>query len=95
MNESERAEWRAEHQRALDFFAQVKPSDTVKIERYACVSSHPYCLDKYADIHEKKTVKIYAMNKNGLWFTTYAGQAIDADTLLKWEIIPQQMELEL
>lgn len=82
-----------EHRRALDFFAQIKPGDTVKIERYAFPEYHPYMSNRLAHIHDKKTVTVYAMNQNGLWFTTTAGEAIGADTLIKWEKLPKQGEL--
>ena len=82
-----------EHQRALAFFEQVKPGDTVKIERYAIPQFHPYSLNSTAHIHDKKTVRVYAMQKDGLYFTTYAGEAINADTLIKWQVLPKQGKL--
>lgn len=86
-------EKKKEYERALDFFEQVQSGDTVKIERYAFPQFSPHSCEKYAHIHDKKTIRVYAMNLNGLWFTTYTGEAIDAKTIIKWEIIPKQQEL--
>lgn len=86
-------EKKKEYERALDFFEQVKAGDTVKIEKYAFPMFSPYSIEKYADKRDRKVVKIYAMNQNGLWFTTDKGEAIDAKAVIKWEVIPQQLSL--
>jgi hypothetical protein len=86
-------EKKKEYQRAIDFLENAKPGETYRIERYAIPESHPYSMNKFANVHDKKTVKIYAIDKQGLWFTTYDGTAIYADTLIKWERLPEQKEL--
>lgn len=98
MTQNERywAAKKAQHQRALDFMAVAIPGETYRIERYA-INDHawPYEMSEYAHIHDKRTVTIYAVNKNNgaLWFTTTTGEAIDAASLIKWEKLPKQGEL--
>ena len=90
------AEKKAQHQRALDFIAEAKAGDTYRIERYALPQTGiPHALSRYANVRDKRTITIYAINKTAgaLWFTTTTGEAIDADTLIKWERIPKQGEL--
>lgn len=98
MTENERY-WKAkkeQHKRALDFIAEAKAGDTYKIERYAIDDgAWPYEMSRYKDVHEKRVITIYNVNKkNGaLWFTTQNGEAIDAESLIKWEKLPKQGEL--
>ena len=90
------AEKGRQHQRALDFLAEARPGDTYRIERYALPQTGiPHALSPYADRHEKRVITLYAVhNGNGaLWFTTTTGEAIEADTLIKWERLPKQGEL--
>ncbi len=87
---------KAQHQRALDFLAEARPGDTYRIERYAIDDgAWPYEMSRYKDVHEKRVITLYAVhNGNGaLWFTTTTGEAIEADTLIKWERLPKQGEL--
>lgn len=87
------AEQKKEHDRAVDFLERVRPGDTVRLERYAYQEHYPYCLNRHADEHKTGTVRIYAVMKDVLWFTTYAGEAIDARTIIAWEKILPQLEL--
>lgn len=87
---------KAQHQRALDFMAEAKAGDTYRIERYAIDDgAWPYEMSRYKDLHEKRTITIYAVNKKpgALWFTTTTGEAIDADSLIKWERVAKQLDL--
>lgn len=87
---------KTQHQRALDFLAEARPGDTYRIERYAIpVTGIPHALSVYADRHEKRIVTVYAKatGSGAYWFTTTTGEAIDADTLIKWERVPKQGEL--
>ena len=100
LTEEERRRWheekRKQHQRALDFMADVKAGETYRIERYAIPQTGvPHALSEYANVHDKRNITIYAVNKNAgaLWITTTKGEAIDADTLIKWERLPKQGEL--
>ena len=82
--------------RAIQFINEAKPGETYRIERYAITEvGIPHALTRYAHLHDKRTVTIYAVNKNNgaHWFTTTTGEAIDADTLIKWERLPKQGEL--
>ena len=84
---------KAQHQRALDFLAEARPGDTYRIERYALPQTGiPHELSEDADVHEKRVITLYAVhNGNGAyWFTTTTGEAIEADTLIKWERLPKQ-----
>lgn len=83
-------EKKKEYQRALDFCNEIKPGDTVTLTRYACPQNSPYSLDDTAHITTRETVKIYAMHKDALWFTTYGGHAIEAKTVIKWQKQPTQ-----
>lgn len=92
------AEMKAQHQRALDFIAEAKAGDTYRIERYAVdpvAVMEPYELSPYKDVHEKRTITVFAVNKKpgALWFTTTKGEAIDADSLIKWERVAKQLDL--
>ena len=85
-----------QHQRALEFMAEAKEGDEYKIERYAIEETGiPYELSRYKDVHERKIIKIFAMNRQpgALWFTTYKGEAISAESLIKWLKLPKQQEL--
>ena len=87
---------KAQHQRALDFLAEARPGDTYRIERYALPQTGiPHELSEDANVHEKRVITLYAVhNGNGAyWFTTTTGEAIEADTLIKWERLPKQGEL--
>ena len=87
---------KAQWQRACDFIAEAKAGDTYRIERYAIpLTGIPHALSRYANDHEKRTVTLYAVHDDAgfKWFTTTTGEAIDADTLIKWERIPKQGEL--
>lgn len=83
-------EKRKQYERGQRFINAIKSGDEVKIERWPIKSTvgDPYTMSEYKDIHEKKTVKIFAVvNKPGaVYFTTTAGEAIDADSIIKWEI---------
>jgi len=86
----------AQHQRALDFMAEVIPGATYRIERYAIDDgAWPYEMSKYAHIHEKRVITVYSVNRapGAYWFTTTTGEAIDAASLIKWERLPKQGEL--
>lgn len=87
------AEQKKEHDRAVDFLERVRPGDTVRLERYAYPETSPYGLNRHADEHKTGTVRVYATDKEGLWFTVTTGEAIDARSVIKWEKIPRQMEL--
>ena len=87
---------KAQHQRALDFMAEVIPGDTYRIERYAIDDgAWPYEMSRYKDVHEKRVITVYSVNRapGALWFTTTTGEAIDAKSLIKWERLPKQGEL--
>lgn len=87
---------KAQHQRALDFLAEARPGDTYRIERYAIDDgAWPYEMSRYKDVHEKRVITVYSVNRapGALWFTTTTGEAIEADTLIKWERLPKQGEL--
>jgi len=92
------AEKKAQHQRALDFMAEAKAGETYRIERYCIIETGiPHALSRWANVRDKRTVTLYAVHnepsRNALWFTTTAGEAIEADTLIKWERLPKQGEL--
>ena len=87
---------KAQHQRALDFLAEARPGDTYRIERYAIDDgAWPYEMSRYKDVHEKRVITVYSVNRvpGAYWFTTTTGEAIEADTLIKWERLPKQGEL--
>ena len=87
---------KAQHQRALDFLAEARPGDTYRIERYAIDDgAWPYEMSRYKDVHEKRVITVYAKatGSGAYWFTTTTGEAIEADTLIKWERLPKQGEL--
>ena len=87
---------RQQRENARNFIAEVTPGETYRIERYAITEvGIPHALTRYAHLHDKRTVTICAVNKNNgaHWFTTTTGEAIDADTLIKWERLPKQGEL--
>ena len=91
-------EKKSQHQRALDFMAEAKAGDTYHIERYAISQTGiPHALSDYANVHKKHTITLYAVHnepsRNSLWFTTTTGEAIEADTLIKWERLPIQGKL--
>lgn len=91
-------EKKSQHQRALDFMAEAKPGETYYIERYAItLTGIPYALSEYANFHKKQTITLYALHneplRNSLWFTTTTGEAIEADSLIKWERLPIQGKL--
>lgn len=102
MTDEERQRWHeekgAQHQRACDFLAEARPGDSYKIERYAIYEvGVPYALSRFANIRNKQTVTLYAVhNEPGAqWFTTTKGEAIEADSLIKWERQPIQQELAI
>jgi hypothetical protein len=89
---------KAQHQRALDFMAKVKAGETYRIERYAVdpvAVMEPYEISRYKDVREKRTITIYAVNKKpgALWFTTTKGEAIDAESLIKWERVAKHLDV--
>ena len=91
-------EMKSQHQRALDFMAEAKSGETYHIERYAIpLTGIPHALSEYANVHKKHTITLYAIHnepsRNSLWFTTTTGEAIEADTLIKWERLPIQGKL--
>ena len=91
-------EKKSQHQRALDFMAEAKAGETYHIERYAIPQTGiPHALSEYANVHKKHTITLYAVHnepsRNSLWFTTTTGEAIEADTLIKWARLPIQGEL--
>ena len=89
-------EKKKQYERGQDFINTIQSGETYKIERYVYTDLSPYALDEHSDITEKKVIKIYAVNKgNGAaWFTTTTGEAIEADTIIKWERLQTQQELE-
>ena len=102
MTESEyRQQWhearRLQYEQGQKFINEIKPGDTVRIERYVIPSTvgTPYAMSQYKDRKEKKTVKVYAVNNEpgSIWFTTVAGDVIEAESIIKWEIQPKQAEL--
>ncbi len=102
MTESEyRQQWhearRLQFERGQKFINEIKPGDTVRIERYLISSTvgTPYAMSSYKDRKEKKTVHIYAVNNEpgAVWCTTEAGDVIEAESVIKWEIQPKQAEL--
>ncbi len=97
MNDAESAvywsEKKKEYERAFDFCNEIKAGDTVRLERYAIPQFSPYSLNDTAHIRTRETVKIYAMHKDELWFTTYGGHAIEAKTIINWQKQPTQGEL--
>lgn len=87
---------KAQYQRALDFISTVVPGESYKIERYAIKDgAFPYELSAYAHIRDKRIITVFSVNRNNgaLWFTTTKGEAIDADSLIKWEKVQRQLEL--
>ena len=89
-------EKKKQYERGQDFINTIKSGETYKIERYVYTDLSPYALDEHSDVTEKKVIKIYAVNKgNGAaWFTTTTGEAIEADTIIKWKRLQTQQELE-
>ena len=85
-----------EYERGQNFINTIKAGETYKIKRYVYTDLNPYSLHEHSDITETKVIKIFAINKgNGAaWFTTTKGEAIDADTIIKWERLQTQQELE-
>ena len=91
-------EKKSQHQREIRFMAEAKAGKTYRIERYAIPQTGiPHTLSNYANIHKKQTVTIYTVHnepyRNSFWFTTTTGEAIEADTLIKWEQLPVQKNL--
>ena len=87
---------RKQAENARNFIAEAKAGETYRIERYAITEvGIPHALTEYAHIHDKRVITIYAVNRDhgAHWFTTTKGEAIDADTLIKWERLPKQGEL--
>ena len=89
-------EKKKQYERGQDFINTIQSGETYKIERYVYTDLSPYALHEHSDVTEKKVIKIYAVNKgNGAaWFTTTTGEAIEADTIIKWERLQTQQELE-
>ena len=87
------SEKKKEYQRAFDFCNEIKAGDTVRLEYYAIPQYSPYSLNNTAHITTRETVKIYAMHKDALWFTTESGHAIYAKTIKNWQKQPTQGEL--
>lgn len=79
------------------FINEIKPGDTVRIKRYLIPSTvgTPYAMSPYKDRTEKKTVHIYAVHNEpgAVWCTTEAGDVIEAESIIKWDIQPKQAEL--
>lgn len=79
------------------FINEIKPGDTVRIKRYVIPSTvgTPYAMSPYKDRTETKTVKVYAVTNEprAYWITTTAGDVIEAESIIKWEIQPKQAEL--
>ena len=91
-------EKKSQYQLALDFMSEAKSGETYFIERYAIpLTGIPHALSEYSNIHKKQTITLYALHnepsRNSLWFTTTTGEAIEADTLIKWERLPIQGKL--
>lgn len=92
------AEKKAQHERALAFLSEAKPGETYRIERYAITEvGVPHALSRFAHVRDKRTVKINAVHNGGgaYWFTTSTGEAIEADTMIKWQKLPEQQGLGL
>ena len=85
-----------QYERGQSFINSINVGDIIKLERYAILNSSPYSLSPYSKIHTSQTVKVYAINKNhgNAWFTTYSGEAIEADSIIKWRKLSQQQTLE-
>jgi hypothetical protein len=102
MTDSEyRQQWhearRLQYEQGQKFINEIKPGDTVRIERYTVPSTvgTPYAMSPAKNYREKKTVKVYAVNNEpgSVWFTTSTGDVIEADSIIKWTIQPKQAEL--
>ena len=102
MTESEyRQQWhearRLQYEQGQKFINEIKPGDTVRIERYLIPSTvgTPYAMSETKNYREKKTVKVYAVHNEpgSVWFTTNTGDVIEADSIIKWTIQPKQAEL--
>lgn len=102
MTESEyRQQWhearRLQYEQGQRFINEIKPGDTVRIERYLIPSTvgTPYAMSPTKNYREKKTVHIYAVNNEPgvAWVTTSAGDVIEAESVIKWDIQPKQAEL--
>lgn len=88
---------RKQYEQGQKFINEIKPGDTVRIERYLIPSTvgTPYAMSSTKNYREKKTVHIYAVSNEpgATWCTTTAGEVIEAESVIKWDIQPKQAEL--
>lgn len=88
---------RLQYEQGQKFINEIKPGDTVRIERYLISSTvgTPYAMSPYKDRKENKTVRVYSVHNEpgSVWFTTSTGDVIEADSIIKWTIQPKQAEL--